>query len=82
MRLADFHLRTHQKWSGRSKYMLQKLNEYYPELHKKYLAAFDDAFRGKPQKLIALIDEILMPQGGRLFDGYQRFVIKIPKTEN
>lgn len=82
LRLADFHLRANGHWSSRSKYIMQDLSHNFPDFAKRYEKSFDDAFRGKYEKLIALIDEILVPHGGRLFDGYQRYVIKIPKTDN
>lgn len=82
LRLADFHLRANRQWSGRSKYIMHDLKNYDPELAVRYEKVFDDAFRGKYEKLISLIDDILAPHGGRLFDGYQRYVIKIPKSDN
>ncbi|HRJ12548.1 MAG TPA: hypothetical protein PKW15_04830, partial [Alphaproteobacteria bacterium] len=82
VRLADFYLRANCKWSGKGKYLIRKLRHDFPQLADRYEKAFEKAFNGKSQKLIQLMDDMLMPFGGRHFEGYERFAVKIDKPSD
>jgi len=70
--LANFHLRSRGLWAGKGKSIPRALNRANPELCVRYCHAFDDLFtNGNYRAVIALADEILEANGGRLFEGYR-----------
>ena len=70
---ADFFLRSRGLWSAHSKTIprsLQKTDEAFAE---KFRRAFDALFVEKrAAHVIALVEEMLEPFGGLLFDGFKR----------
>lgn len=64
MQLADFYLRTNRKWSGSGKWTIRSLKRADPEMATRYGEAFETAFSGKTDDLVALIHDILSPFGG------------------
>lgn len=69
--LHEFVLRTHDHWIGSSKWIVKALKEYDESFAEEYVLAFDQFFRnGEKQPIIRLVDSVLKPFGGRLFDGF------------
>lgn len=69
---ADFFFRSRGLWSAHSKTIPRRMRETDSEFASKFLAAFDALFtekRGAPA--IALVEEMLAPFGGTLFDGFR-----------
>ncbi|WP_027409420.1 nucleotidyltransferase domain-containing protein [Anoxybacteroides tepidamans] len=61
--IHEFILRTNGCWVGTSKWMVRALRQYDE--------AFDSFYRlGRKDKIIALVDRVLEPYGGRLFNGF------------
>lgn len=70
-RLAYFYFRTHGLWSHSGKLLARGLYEADPSFAAEFSAAFKELFNGSPQRLFKLIEELLAPHGGLLFDGYR-----------
>lgn len=69
--LAEFELRTHQRWIGASKWIIRSLQQYDKDFADRFVAAFDDYYRnGNIKSVIELADAVLEPHGGRLFEGF------------
>ncbi|TFB19640.1 nucleotidyltransferase domain-containing protein [Filobacillus milosensis] len=69
--LSEFVLRTNKQWVGTSKWTVRALKQYDPKFAKRFVLSFDTFYRtGKKEKIISLVDEVLTPYGGRLFEGY------------
>jgi hypothetical protein len=70
--LANFYLRTNKLWSAKGKSIPRILRQADADLCLRYTAAFDELFaHGYPENVVALVEEILRPQGGFLFDGHR-----------
>ena len=72
-RLAEVALRLANRWGGTDRQALRRLREMDAALADRYTAAFnrlfdDDAVDG----VTAVVEEILKPYGGLLFDGYRQ----------
>jgi hypothetical protein len=69
---ADFFLRSRGLWSAHSKTIPRRLREADAEFASKFLAAFDALFTEKRgAAAVALVEELLAPFGGTLFDGFR-----------
>jgi hypothetical protein len=69
--LADFHLRSNKKWSGKGKSLPRALKAANPELWNRFQHAFAQLFENhSASKVIELAAEILAPHGF-LFNGYR-----------
>lgn len=69
---ADFFFRSRGLWSAHSKTVPRRMREVDAEFASKFLAAFDALFtekRGGPT--VELVEEMLAPFGGTLFDGFR-----------
>jgi hypothetical protein len=67
----EFILRTNGQWIGYKKWIPQALQRYDSDLKTEFISAFDTYFKeDKKTAVIHLIDKILKPFGGRLFDGF------------
>ncbi len=68
---SEFVLRTNRKWMGASKWTIRSLRKYDEEFSMQFIEAFDVFYRtGGKTAVIQLVDHILLPYGGRLFDGF------------
>lgn len=68
---SEFVLRTNNRWIGASKWIIRSLRNYDPQFAERFVEAFDIFYQnGSKDRIIKLIDEILLPYGGRLFDGF------------
>lgn len=69
--VSEFVLRTNQKWIGTSKWIIRSLRHYDHNFANHFVNAFDVFYRtGDKTEIIQLVDNILEPYGGRLFDGF------------
>lgn len=69
--VSEFVLRTNQQWVGASKWIIRALINYDEKFAKQFVEAFDSFYKtGDKIKIIEMVDEILEPYGGRLFDGF------------
>lgn len=69
--VSEFVLRTNNKWIGSSKWIIRSLKDYDLSFANKFVAAFDAFYKNDNKiEVIKLVDEILQPYGGRLFDGF------------
>jgi hypothetical protein len=69
--VAYHYLRSHGQWGAHSKTLPRRLARIDTAFAARYDAAFEAAFRGDPAPLFAISDEVLAPDGGRLFDGHR-----------
>ncbi|ELK44870.1 UNVERIFIED_CONTAM: nucleotidyltransferase domain-containing protein [Halobacillus marinus] len=70
-RTGDFILRTNKCWSGSSKWLLRALKRHDPTIAGQFSDAFDRYYRnGEKESVIQLVDEAMVPHGGRLFEGF------------
>lgn len=70
--LADYYFRTNKLWSARGKSIPRILKQADAELFRRYCNSFAELFTSsQPAKVIALVEEILKPSGGFLFDGHR-----------
>jgi hypothetical protein len=70
--LADCILRAAKRWSARGKSIPRVLAQYDAALAARFVAAFDALFgAGDSAAVVTLVDDVLRPHGGFLFDGYR-----------
>ncbi|WP_088040984.1 nucleotidyltransferase domain-containing protein [Bacillus sp. EAC] len=71
-RLAEFILRTNNCWIGSSKWIYRELAEFDRVLTDEIFSAFHIFYEsGDKKEVINLIDSILKPFGGKLFEGFK-----------
>lgn len=69
--VSKFVLRTNRKWIGTSKWVVRALRQYDEEFANHFVEAFDHFYKtGEKKQIIVLVDQVLQPYGGRLFDGF------------
>ncbi|MFG6115418.1 nucleotidyltransferase domain-containing protein [Halobacillus sp. MO56] len=69
--VSEFVLRTNRRWIGTSKWTVRALKNYDERFAKKFIKVFDVFYQtGDKSSIIRLVDEILEPYGGRLFEGF------------
>ncbi|MUK87899.1 nucleotidyltransferase domain-containing protein [Ornithinibacillus sp. L9] len=69
--VCEFVLRTNNRWIGASKWVIRSLRNYDVMFAEQYVEAFELYYKsGEKHKVIKLVDEILQPYGGRLFEGF------------
>jgi hypothetical protein len=69
---SDFFFRSRGLWSAHSKTVPRQLREADAEFASKFLAAFEALFTEKRSgPAVALVEELLAPFGGTLFDGFR-----------
>jgi predicted nucleotidyltransferase len=68
---SEFVLRTNRKWMGTSKWLVRSLKQYDEEFANLFVEAFDVFYKtGDKGSVIQLVENILQPFGGPLFDGF------------
>jgi hypothetical protein len=71
---ADFYLRSRGQWSAKGKAIPRRLREVDADFAARFRAAFETLFVLKrPHDVVALVEEMLAPCGGFLFDGYKSY---------
>jgi predicted nucleotidyltransferase len=69
---SDFFFRSRGLWSAHSKTVPRRMREVDAEFASKFLAAFESLFKEKRSAAaVALVEEMLAPFGGTLFDGFR-----------
>ncbi|QOR64716.1 nucleotidyltransferase domain-containing protein [Cytobacillus suaedae] len=69
--VSEFVLRTNKKWIGTSKWIVRSLKEHDKEFANRFVQAFDSYYKtGEKHKVIQIVDSVLEPHGGRLFEGF------------
>ncbi len=69
----EFVLRANGQWVGASKWILRALKHYDERFAEEYAEAFDRYYRcGNKEPVVELVDRVLQPHGGRLFDGFKQ----------
>ncbi|MGM0838010.1 MAG: nucleotidyltransferase domain-containing protein [Bacillota bacterium] len=67
----EFVLRTNRQWIGTSKWIIRALNRYDEKFTVEFVEAFDVFYKtGEKNKVVRLVDKVLDPYGGRLFEGF------------
>ena len=74
---ADFYFRARGLWSSHSKTIPRRLCETDADFAARFIAAFDALFTEKrPEPAISLVEELLEPFGGLLFDGFRKEALR------
>lgn len=69
--VSEFVLRTNRQWIGTSKWVVRSIRNYDEKFADQFVEAFDIFYRtGEKSKVIVMVDNILQPFGGRLFQGF------------
>ncbi|MBN8208141.1 nucleotidyltransferase domain-containing protein [Bacillus sp. NTK071] len=69
--LHEFFLRTNNQWIGSSKWIVRALKQYDSNFAEEFVKAFDHYYiMREKEAVILLVDQVLAPFGGRLFDGF------------
>ena len=69
--ISEFVLRTNRQWIGASKWIIRALKNYDEEFTNHFVEAFDIFYKtGNKNQIIQLVDHVLQPFGGQLFDGF------------
>jgi GNAT superfamily N-acetyltransferase len=69
--VSEFVLRTNGKWIGTSKWLIRSLKDYDERFAEHFVQVFDTFYKtGEKDKIIKMVDSILQPHGGRLFNGF------------
>jgi len=67
----EFVLRTNRQWIGSSKWVIRALNQYDETFTEEFVEAFNAFYlTGEKEKVVQLVDKLLEPHGGRLFEGF------------
>ena len=70
--LANYYLRTNNRWSAKGKSIPRILRQADADLWTRFARSFDELFaHGRSETVVALVEEILAPGGGVLFDGHR-----------
>ncbi|GGA48463.1 nucleotidyltransferase domain-containing protein [Psychrobacillus lasiicapitis] len=68
---SEFILRTNLRWIGASKWIVRSLKEYDEAFTEQFVEAFDLYYKtGLKNEVIEIVDKVLHPYGGRLFEGF------------
>lgn len=71
LQIAEFTLRANKRWLGRGKGLIRELNKFDSALSANYIQAINSFVHMQDkQPFIRLVDQILDPHGGRLFEGF------------
>jgi hypothetical protein len=69
--VSEFVLRTNRQWIGTSKWVIRSLKNYDKKFAERFVEAFDTFYKtGDKNMIIVMVDDILQPYGGRLFQGF------------
>jgi hypothetical protein len=73
-KLADLYLRGRGLWSASGAEIPKALQAADADFAKRWQRVFTTAFMGDRSSVMSLVDEVLEPHGGFLFDGHVRLV--------
>ncbi|MGW7074946.1 hypothetical protein [Streptomyces sp. NPDC054866] len=71
-RTGEFVLLRTGTWLGGGKWLARRVDEVWPGFSTALEAAAREALEGRASGLVALVDEVLAPCGGRVWEGYRR----------
>ncbi|WP_181350804.1 nucleotidyltransferase domain-containing protein [Thalassobacillus sp. CUG 92003] len=67
----EFALRTNGCWIGQTKWIPRTLMQFDEEFAQRFIRVLDAYYQeGEIDGIVSLVDEVLAPHGGRLFDGF------------
>lgn len=70
---AEFYFRARGRWSAHSKTIPRRLRATDADFAERFLRAFEALFAEKrPEPAVALVEELLAPFGGLLFEGFRQ----------
>ena len=70
--LIQFYFRSQNKWTASGKTLIRNLKNENPALAAEYIQCFTSLFQiGDSTKLQSLVEKILKPYGGLLWDGFR-----------
>lgn len=70
--LIQFYFRANKNWSASGKSLIRLLKSNNQELAKKVIDGFNEVvIDGDCSKIELVVDEILSPYGGRIWDGFR-----------
>ncbi|MBO9128501.1 nucleotidyltransferase domain-containing protein [Bacillus sp. 165] len=73
IQVADFILRVNNQWTGRGKGLVRAFKEFDESFSERYFNTLDEYFRnGNKQPFVELVNEVYVPLGGQLFDGFKQ----------
>jgi hypothetical protein len=79
---ADFYFRARGLWAAHSKTVPRRLRETDAAFAEEFLAAFEALFREKRvEPAVALVERMLAPFGGTLFEGFRMEASKVMSDE-
>ena len=71
--VANHYLRRRNLWSAKGKTIPRRLRQISPQFANQFEESFTALFtHGETDKLISLVENMLAPDGGWLFEGYKR----------
>ncbi|PEL12462.1 nucleotidyltransferase domain-containing protein [Bacillus sp. AFS017336] len=69
--VSEFVLRTNRKWIGSSKWIVRALKQYDEDFASRFIEAFDLFYTtGNKNRIIDIVNGVLGPFGGQLFEGF------------
>ncbi|UTR10074.1 nucleotidyltransferase domain-containing protein [Evansella sp. LMS18] len=69
--VSEFVLRTNKRWIGASKWIIRSLRDYDKNFAEQFAEAFDEFYKNDDKTdVIRIVDRVLDPYGGRLFEGF------------
>ncbi|MFS0779397.1 nucleotidyltransferase domain-containing protein [Neobacillus sp. 3P2-tot-E-2] len=69
--VSEFVMRTNRQWIGTSKWVIRSLRNYDEKFADHFVDVFDTFYKtGDKNRIIVMVDDILKPFGGRLFQGF------------
>ena len=69
--VSEFILRVNRQWIGNSKWVIRSLRHYDEAFASDFAHAFDLYYKaGEKEQVIQLVEHILQPYGGMLFEGF------------
>lgn len=69
--IHEFYLRVNQQWIGHGKWVVRSLRRYDEGFAKQFTRAFDQFYRtGVKDEIYTLVEDVLDPYGGPLFEGF------------
>ncbi|GAA1886270.1 nucleotidyltransferase domain-containing protein [Streptomyces durmitorensis] len=71
-RAAEFVLLRTGSWTGGGKWTARRVDAVWPGFSEELEGLVREALEGRDAGLVALVDEVLAPSGGRLWEGYRR----------
>jgi mannose-6-phosphate isomerase-like protein (cupin superfamily) len=78
VKLGNFYFRAKSKWCASNKSLIRYLELDNPELAATFIKSFDAVFQlGDAKQLIILVQKILAPYGGILWDGFRASASKL-----